>query len=314
MNDAPAFLRGMTTRISGLGGPSGRQLLPQARLAGPMLWVVAIMIALTVVAAAGGLALANVAGQARGDLSGAVTVQIVEAGAEVRELQAEAALAQLRKMPAVVEAARVPDAEIEALLDPWLGDAGAGKNDDTVIAIPALIDLRLSRAADSRTIEAVRKALIKVAPASRVDAQADWLKPVFSAIHSLQWLAASLILLLAAATVAAVWLAARSALGSNRETIEIVHHLGGTDAQIARIFQRSVAIDAALGSAAGLAVGLIAVFVMGRRFAALGSGMVAGGGMHWQDWLLIGLIPVVGVVLAGLTARFTVLAALRRML
>lgn len=314
MNDAPAFLNSVTARLSGLAGQSGRQLLPQARLAGPMLWVISIMIALTVVAAAGGLALANVAGQARGELSGAVTVQIVEAGAEAREAQAGAALALLKKMPSVAEVARVPDQEIGALLSPWLGEDNLGGTGDASIAVPALIDLRLEGAADSKAISTLRRALAKVAPASRVDAQAEWLKPVFSAIHSLQWLAASLILLLAAATIAAVWLAARSALGTNRETIEIVHHLGGTDAQVARIFQRSVALDAALGSVAGLALGMIAIMLMGSRFAALGSGMVAGGGLQWQDWLLIGLIPVVGTLLAAMTARFTVMAALRRML
>jgi len=36
-------------------------LLQQARLAGPMPWVIAIMVALTVMAAAAGLALSNVA-------------------------------------------------------------------------------------------------------------------------------------------------------------------------------------------------------------------------------------------------------------
>jgi cell division transport system permease protein len=77
------------------------------------------------------------------------------------------------------------------------------------------------------------------APAARVDAQAGWLTPVFSAIHALQWLAGGLIALLALATVAAVLLASRNALGNHRDTIEIVHMLGGTDNQIARIFQRA---------------------------------------------------------------------------
>ena len=48
---------------------------------------------------------------------------------------------------------------------------------------------------------------------------------------------------------AAVWLAARNALGGNRDTIEIVHLLGGSDAQIARIFQRSILADAVIGGA-----------------------------------------------------------------
>jgi cell division transport system permease protein len=151
-------------------------------------------------------------------------------------------------------------------------------------------------------------------PSAKVDAQAGWLAPVFHAISSLQWLAIGLVVLLAATSAAAVWLAARSALGSNRDTIEIVHLLGGTDGQIARIFQRSIAVDALVGGVVGLLLGLIALFLLGRQFAALGSGMVAGGGLGIVDWAAIGAIPLAGVLIAMLTARVTVLAALRRML
>ena len=42
--------------------------------------------------------------------------------------------------------------------------------------------------------------------------------------------------------------------------------------------------------------------------------MVAGGGLGVVDWIAIGAIPLAGVVIAMLTARVTVMAALRRML
>ena len=160
----------------------------------------------------------------------------------------------------------------------------------------------------------LRGALRAIAPAARVDAQSTWLAPVFAAIRSLQYLALALVVLLALTSSAAVLLAARSALGGNRGTIEIVHLLGGTDAQIARIFQRSIAFDALVGGAVGLALGLGAIVVLGRQFAALGSGMVAGGGLGPLDWLLIAAIPLAGVGIAMLTARLTVMGALRKML
>ena len=56
------------------------------------------------------------------------------------------------------------------------------------------------------------------------------------------------------------------------------------------------------------------MLVLGRQFAALGSGMVAGGGLATVDWLLIAAIPLAGVIIAIVTARLTVLSALRRML
>ncbi len=153
-----------------------------------------------------------------------------------------------------------------------------------------------------------------MAPAARVDAQSGWLTPVFRAIGTLQWLAGGLIALLALATIAAVVLSARNALVTHRQTIEIVHMLGGTDPQIARVFQRTAAMDAAIGGTIGLLTGGIAIVILGRQFSALGSGMAAGAALGWTDWIVIVLIPLAGVALAVLTARLTVLSALRRML
>jgi cell division transport system permease protein len=287
-------------------------LLQQARLGGPMPWVIAIMIALTVMAAAAGLALSNLARNASAEIAGGITVQIVEAAPAERDRQTEVALALLTNRDDVAEVRRVPDAELEGLIEPWLGEA-AGSADEA-IPIPALIDARLRGPVTGRRLEALRAELTASVPSAKIDAQAGWLAPVFQAISSLQWLAIGLVVLLAATSAAAVWLAARSALGSNRDTIEIVHLLGGTDGQIARIFQRSIAVDALVGGVVGLLLGLIALFLLGRQFAALGSGMVAGGGLGVADWLTIGAIPLAGVLIAMLTARVTVLAALRRML
>jgi cell division transport system permease protein len=288
------------------------RLVPHARLAGPMPWVIAIMIALTVIAAGAGLALSNLAANARGEIAGGITVQIVEGAPAERTRQAEVAVALLSNREDVAEVRRVPQEELDALLEPWLGPQAAAEED--AIPVPALIDVRLSGPVTERRLQELRATLTASVPSARLDAQARWLEPVFAAIASLQWLAAGLIVLLAATSAAAVWLAARSALGSNRETIEIIHLLGGTDIQIARIFQRSLAIDAALGGIVGLSLGGMAIVVLGRQFAGIGSGMVAGGGLGPFEWALLGAIPITGVLLAVLTARMTVLSALRRML
>lgn len=310
MKSPPAISRTAARGFAPFRGERVAKLLPQARLAGPIPWVIAIMVALTVIAGAAGLALSNLANAARAELSGGATVQILQAGAAARERQADAAETILAELPQVASLRRVPEEEIDALLEPWLGVGG----EDETVPVPALIDVRLRSKADDAILAAMRETLADAAPDARIDAQASWLRPVFSAIASLQWLAMALVVLLGLTSAAAVWLAARSALGSNRETIEIVHLLGGTDGQIARIFQRSVAIDATLGGAVGLVLGLAAILLLGRQFAELGSGMVSGGGLGWFDWAAIVLIPVAGVLIAILTARITVLAALRKIL
>lgn len=297
----------------GLSGGPQAKLIPHSRLSGPMPWVIAVMVALTVVAAAAGLAMRNTTRSAADELAGGITVQVVEANPAERERQARAAARRLKETPGVIDAHVVSSDEIERLIEPWLGEHGGQLADDAV-PVPALIDARLRDPVDSETLGALRSLVREVAPAARVDAQSSWLAPVYGAIESLQWLAIGLVGLLGFAFAASVVLAVRNALGVNRETIEIVHMLGGTDRQIARIFQRSVGYDAAGGGAMGLAYGLLAVQALGSRFAGLGAGLVSRGALGLYDWIVLGLIPVAGVVLAVLAARLTVLGALKKML
>ena len=302
-------------RLSSLGAGEA-EVVPQSRLLSPMPWVVAIMVALTVIAAAAGLALSNIAGAARAELSGGLTVQILEAQPDLRSRQAAASLAVLQSEPGVSGVRQVPDAEVDALLSPWLGVAAGQGSVDTadVVPVPALIDAHLDGTIAPERLAALRARILHVAPAARIDAQASWLRPVFGAIASLQMLALALMVLLAAAMASAVLLAARSALGNHRGTIEIVHMLGGTDGQIARIFARAFGLDAALGGALGGGIAVVVIVVLGGRFAGLGAGLVAGGALSWFDWAGLVLIPLAGVGLAMLTARLSVLGALRKML
>jgi len=306
------LISSLIQRWRGSGAAGDPRLLPEAQLSGPMPWVIAIMIALTVIAAASGLALRNAAQTASADLEGGVTVQIVTAAPTERLRQAAAVVAVLEKAPDVATVRQVAQEDLNTLVEPWLGTRPG--DDVEALPIPALIDVRLKGPATPDRVAQLRALVVPVARSARVDAQAGWLAPVFAAIGTLQWLAGGLIALLALATIAAVLLASRNALGNHRETIEIVHMLGGTDKQIARVFQRSMAFDAAAGGLLGLLFGVTTIVILSRQFAGLGSGMVSGAVLHWQDWMAIAAIPLAGIALAVLTARMTVLAALRRML
>lgn len=300
----------MSKRLRSISGAGGAELVQQGRLSGPMPWVIAIMVALTVIAAAAGLALSNTARNAADALSGGATVQVVEANPVERDRQAREAARVLQATPGVLEVHIVSQDEIQRLIEPWLGV----RIGDEQIPVPALVDVRLRDPISGEKLGQMRHKVRQVAPAARVDAQSTWLKPVFSAIDSLRLLAIALVALLGCALAAAVLLAVRTALGTNRETIEIVHLLGGTDSQIARIFQRSIGFDAAGGGALGLGMGLFVVLLLGQRLEGLGAGLVSTGSLGPLDWVLLALVPIGGVVLAIITARLTVMRALKKML
>lgn len=138
--------------------------------------------------------------------------------------------------------------------------------------------------------------------------------PFFDLMSALVWLAAGVLLLLLVATSAVVVLAVRSALNTHRGTIEIMHMMGGTDLQAARLFQRRVALDALLGGVAGFFAAAAVILALGGRFAAVEPGLLADAAFPWYGWVVLTLIPLAVMGLAMLMARLTVVSALKKML
>lgn len=287
-----------------------RRLIPEGRLSGPMPWVIAIMIFLTVLATAAGLAMTRAMGDVSDELSSRATVQIIEANPQTRSSQAQAAARQLRAMPLINEVRVLPPAEIKALIEPWLGTQDL--EDD--IPLPALIDVKMVRAATDAEYQSLRSALQSTAPGARIEPSSGYIAPVFSLVRSFQWIAFGLVALLALATGAAVIISARSALNTHTETIAVVHLLGGTDQQISRLFQRRIALDALLGGLIGLIGGAVIIWLISGQLSALGSGLVQSVGLDWWSWLIIAVIPILGMFLAMVTAKLTVIGALKKIL
>jgi cell division transport system permease protein len=290
-------------------GAADRGLLPEGRLTGPMPWVIAIMMFLTVLAAAAGLGLRNAAKTLDADIGNRITVQIVEANPDFREAQARITISELQKLAGVRSAKRVDDREMARLLEPWLGNGGL----EADLPVPVMIDADLTPEA-YQNLDVVRAAVADVAPSARVDDNAQWLAPLAKLISALKWLAAGLVALMVGATAATVVLAARAALDTHRGTIEVLHLMGATDVQVARLFQRRIALDALFGGAVGLTAASIVLLVIGNRVGALGSELLGSAGLPLASWAVLISLPVAGVFLAMLVARATILRALGRLL
>ena len=290
-------------------GKAERGLLPEGRIAGPMPWVIAIMMFLTVLAAAAGLGLAGAAARLDDQLGSRITVQLVEANSRLRDQQAAAAAAAMRSLPGVIAVRPVPPEEINALLEPWIGAGGL----ESDLPVPALVDVDLSPEGRAN-LDRLRETVRAVAPSARVDDNARWLAPLASLIGALKWLAAGLVLLMVGATAATVVLAARAAVDTHRNTIEILHMMGATDVQVARLFQRRIALDALFGGLVGFIIAGIVLIALADRVSDLGSELLGSARIPPEGWVVLVALPMFGVLLAMLVARLTILRALGRML
>ncbi|MGE7204234.1 cell division protein FtsX [Sphingomonas sp. NPDC019816] len=274
-----------------------------------MSWVIAIMLFLTLLTAAAGLATARAAGALDRQMAGRLTVQIVEGEAQRRDAAAARVLAVLRGQSDVARATPVAQADLARMLQPWLGsDAAAAE-----LPVPALIDVDL-KGDGGDAVRRVTAAVTRASGAARVDSHATWLGPVGRLLDTAAWLAGVIILLMLGATAAVVMLAARAGLEAHRGTIEVIHMLGATDRQVARLFQRRIALDAGIGAGVGSVLAAIAIWIVARQVGALESELLGGMTLAMRDLAMLVALPLGFVALAVLAARLAVLAQMRRML
>lgn len=291
-----------------------RRLLPDRRLSGPTPWVVAILMLLTLLAAAAGVGLARSATAIGDAIAGRVTVQIVTANPAARAEQATALRRAASAQPFVRSARAVEQAELRATLGQWFGSA---EGDDPVLQslpLPALVDVDFAGGDRADHIRQLRTLVAREAPGARIIPHAEWLGPVARLIRSLAWIAGALVVLMTAASAAVVIMTARAALGTHYTTIEMLHLIGATDQQIARLFQRRIAIDTAYGIALGSAVAAALFLLIGWQWSRMTSGLAATASLGAAGWALLLALPLLAIALAALTARQTLLAALKKIL
>ena len=279
--------------------PAERRLIPGGRLQGPTPYVIAIMMFVMVVIGAAGLALGSSARLVAAGVDNRYSVEIADGAAKAATAQA-----LLVASPGVTAVRPVSEREMRKILQRWLGPAGAASD----LPLPAIIDVDL---APDAPVAAIAARIERDVPGARFVAHKDSLGPVLGAVRALSWLALTLVLLIALATAAAVVLAARGTLDTHRSTIDVMHGIGATDDQVARLFQRKIALDALTGGTAGaVAAGVVLLLIAGGGSTWLAD-LTGGPLLGSRDVLLLALLPLAGTMLATVVARMAVMKALR---
>lgn len=253
------------------------------------LFVSGAMAFLAVFALALSLASGRLANRWADELARAATLRI-NAPAEQRLAQTEAALTILQQTPGVVSARALSAEEQVALLAPWFGSALPIDS----LPVPQLIEVIEGDPGYDGT--GLRLRLQAEVPGAVLDDHTRWRAPLVDAARALRRLGAVSILLIAGATAAMITLAANAALAANAQVIEVLRLVGALDSYIAHAFIRRFTLRALGGSAVGVALGMVGVWLMPA--ASNEGGFLTGLGFQGLAWLLPLLIPVLGGLVA----------------
>lgn len=283
-------------------------------------WIVAFMVYLAALALAGAMASSTVVARWERQLSGNLTVQIPPlvalAGADAdEEAQAageaarlEEALAVLRATPEIVAAEPLARAEIDALLEPWLGTGLASEE----LPLPQVVDVVLEPGA-GLDVAGLEAALAGAVPGASIDDHGLWFERLASLARTLELVAALIVALTGLAAALTVIYVTRSGLAVHRGVIELLHLIGARDGFIARQFQFQALKQGLKGGVPGLLVAALTLLTLGRAAGAIDVPLLPEIRLSPGQWAALAGVPLAAATIAMVTARVTVLRTLRKM-
>jgi len=273
-----------------LGDPQAARVVPPSGFTAQLtLFVSGAMAFLAVFALALSLASGRLATRWAEELARSATLRI-NAPADQRAAQTEAALTILRQTPGVARARALSVEEQTALLAPWFGSDLA--LDD--LPVPQLIEV--IEGEPGYDAAGMRLRLAAEVPGAVLDDHTRWRRPLVDAATSLRRLGWVSVLLIGGATAAMITLAANAALSANAQVIEVLRLVGARDRYIAQAFVRRFTLRALIGASVGVAFGLAGVLLLPE--ASDEGGFLTGLGFQGGSWLLPLLIPVMGALVA----------------
>ena len=287
-------------------------ILPRDKGAAPLDFVIAVMAFLAALAMGASLIADRAAEGWQAGLAAKLTVQVLppekgDARAGL-DAQVQAALDVLNATPGIAHAAPLSDAEINALVEPWIGKDGAVSG----IPLPRLIDAAITPGEDVDVGQLAAR-LKQAAPHASVDDHRRWIARLRGLADAVRYSAYGILLLIAGATAAAVSFATRAGLDAHHEMVALLHQMGALPGFIARAVEWHYFISALFAAALGtLFAGLFFVGAGGlESFGVEAVPFLPPLSLKWSEipWLLA--VPAATALIAWATARFSVLMVVK---
>ena len=287
-------------------------ILPRDKGAAPLDFVIAVMAFLAALALGASLVATRAAHGWQAGLADRITVQVMppESGDARAGLESEtrAALSVLRATQGIAHADLLSDAQINALVEPWIGKDGAVSG----IPLPRLIDADITPGA-ALDVGALAAELKRAAPHASVDDHRRWMARLSAVADAVRFSAYGILLLIAGATAAAVSFATRAGLDAHHEMVALLHQMGALPAFIARAVEWHYFVSALFAAAFGTL--FAALFFLGAGglevFGVEAVPFLPPLSLKWIEvpWLLA--VPAATGLIAWATARLSVLSVVK---
>jgi cell division transport system permease protein len=292
------------------------QIVPSASIAGNALTVVIAIMTFLACLTAGAVYMVNRSAQAWvNDITSEITVELDPINTADIEQKMTLVSLFLAKQKGITQVKPLTADDSAKLLEPWLGESTAL----SALPIPRLIAVEIDRS-NPPDIELIKEALSQNFEGVTLDDHRRWQAEIKTLTRSAALGGLAVLGLVAAATIAVIVSATRSAMATNREIIEVLHFVGANERFISREFERhflGLGIRAGLVGAITAAIAFLLLPVLTHM---LGGGIVTAteterligtGELDLAGYFLCVLVVFVVACLCMITSRLGVISVLK---
>jgi cell division transport system permease protein len=292
------------------------QIVPSASIAGNALTVVIAIMSFLACLTAGAVYMINRSAQAWvNDITSEITVELDPVNTADIEKKMTLVSLFLAKQKGITQVKPLTADDSAKLLEPWLGETTAL----SALPIPRLIAVEIDRS-NPPDIALIKDALTQNFEGVTLDDHRRWQAEIKTLTRSAALGGLAVLGLVAAATIAVIVSATRSAMATNREIIEVLHFVGANERFISREFERhflGLGIRAGLMGALAAAIAFLLLPVLTHM---LGGGIVTtaeterligSGELDIAGYFLCSLVVFVVAGLCMITSRLGVIRVLK---
>ena len=279
------------------------QIVPQSSVSGRALTAVISIMSFLACLTAGMVYMVNQSADAwYNDIASEVTVQVAPRDGQDMEKQVALVTKVLQRQVGILSVHPLSRDESSALLEPWLG----ANNSLLGLPVPRLIAIEIDRNRPPDLSNVRQKLTARFKDSVLLDDHRHWQAQIRSLTRSVALGGIGILILVATATIAVIVSAARSAMASNHEIVEVLHFVGAQRKFIASEFERHFL-------ALGIRSGLLGAILAGAMFLfapfairLLGGGSVTAAeikqlvGSAQLDFLGYSLLGFIVVAVAGI--------------
>jgi cell division transport system permease protein len=273
---------------------------------GPSLSIVlAVMIFLATLSLAGAIALSAQASQWGRGLDGEITVEVSHLGrnADSTTARADRAAALIRTQKDVRGVRILPPTEVAALLKPWFEDLPIDKD----LPLPTLISVHVDK---DGAADALKQILAPIAGVS-LDDHGKFVDGLSRLANFARGIAITIIALISGVTLLMIGFAVRIGFDLHHELIDLLHTLGASDGFIAGQFQRYAVRLAMVAGAIGFGIAMATLIAFEMLSGPIDLPFSTAFRLDIVNILLLTSVPIMGVAMAAMVSRISVLLALR---